>query len=547
MMQAAIYARRSTEEHQAASLDVQVGEAKKFIQRKGWTLAPSHIFVDDAVSRAEFKKRPALLRLLLAAEQRTFDVVVVRDESRLGGDVTRTCLLIQDLLDAGVKLHYYFSDENVVLDDANAKFMVAARNYAAELEREKISQRTHEHLLTKARRGLNVGGRCYGYNNVEVMDGERRKEVRYEINEREAPIVLESYIRYGKGAGLRSIVKDLNGRGVPPPSAGRRGTGSWSVSAVWSMLHRERYRGVLIWNRWEKTYKKGTEVRVLRDAGEWVRVEVPELRIVSDEVWFAAQARMRTLNTSKTKKGGRPHRYLLSGIARCGECGGPLTVINGHAGKASVKMYCCNYHRERGDAVCKNKSRRPVETVDRIVTDWLTKEVLNETFVLMALKELRRRFASRARKATVEVPPLEREAARLKVEIDRLVNALATASEKPDVVMAAIVERRERLSSIEARLRTATEAPREVVNELDRVEAEARKRLRQFEKFLAQKGESGRRVIAAALVGPIKATPVDLPEGRRFRLEAEARVGKLLGTEVSNVASPAGVEPALAT
>ena len=34
-MRCAIYARRSTEEHQEASLEVQVGEAIRFIERKG--------------------------------------------------------------------------------------------------------------------------------------------------------------------------------------------------------------------------------------------------------------------------------------------------------------------------------------------------------------------------------------------------------------------------------------------------------------------------------------------------------------------------------
>ncbi len=42
------------------------------------------------------------------------------------------------------------------------------------MEREKISQRVHEHLLTKARRGLTVRGRVFGYDNVDVMEGDRR-------------------------------------------------------------------------------------------------------------------------------------------------------------------------------------------------------------------------------------------------------------------------------------------------------------------------------------------------------------------------------------
>jgi len=99
--------------------------------------------------------------MLNAAAEGAFDVVVTRDETRLGGDVNRTGLLIQDLLDHDVQLFYYFTGERVTLDDAMAKVMMALRNFSSELEREKISQRTREHLMTKARRGLNTGGRSY--------------------------------------------------------------------------------------------------------------------------------------------------------------------------------------------------------------------------------------------------------------------------------------------------------------------------------------------------------------------------------------------------
>src|SRR5690348_3676700 len=123
-LRTALYVRRSKdEEYQLASLEVQTEEATRYVTSKGWVLDPAHIFVDDAKSRAEFKKRPALLALLNAAKARAFDVVVLRDESRLGGDVFRTGLVIQDLLDAGVRLFYYFTDEEVRFDNPTTKII----------------------------------------------------------------------------------------------------------------------------------------------------------------------------------------------------------------------------------------------------------------------------------------------------------------------------------------------------------------------------------------------------------------------------------------
>jgi DNA invertase Pin-like site-specific DNA recombinase len=40
-MRCAIYARKSTEE-QLASLDVQISEAERYIEAKGWTVASGH-------------------------------------------------------------------------------------------------------------------------------------------------------------------------------------------------------------------------------------------------------------------------------------------------------------------------------------------------------------------------------------------------------------------------------------------------------------------------------------------------------------------------
>ena len=88
-MRAAIYARRSTDEHQAASLDVQLDEARRYVASRGWTVDDEHVYLEDAVSRAEFVKRPALIAMVNAAEAKAFDVIVTRDETRLGGEGRR--------------------------------------------------------------------------------------------------------------------------------------------------------------------------------------------------------------------------------------------------------------------------------------------------------------------------------------------------------------------------------------------------------------------------------------------------------------------------
>jgi len=97
-MIAAIYARKSTEQlgaHEQKSVTRQVDHARQYAQRKGWTVAEDHVYVDHGISGAEFEfaKRPGLLRLMnaLATKPRPpFQVLVMSEESRLGRESIET-------------------------------------------------------------------------------------------------------------------------------------------------------------------------------------------------------------------------------------------------------------------------------------------------------------------------------------------------------------------------------------------------------------------------------------------------------------------------
>ncbi len=521
-MRCALYGRRSTDEHQMASMDVQVEEGKRYIAKNGGTLRPEHIFLDDAISRAEFKKRPGLIALLNAAKAKQFDAVIVRDESRLGGDTFRSGLIIQDLLESGIQLLFYYSDERVRCEGAVDKFMIAARGFAAELEREKTAQRAHEHLLTKARRGLVVGGRVFGYDNVEVKEGDRRVRVEYRINENEAKIVREIFRRYADGEGLRTIAQDLQRRGIPAPKAGRRGTGVWSYSSIREMLRRDRYRGRIVWGRHEKTYRGGTKVRIRRLSDQWVKLDVPELRIVEDDVWKLVQQKVEKQagNVDKRKRGPAP-RYLLSGLARCADCGGLIHVARGKNGRENVAVYACSKRKNLGAHACKNGLRRPVEAVDAVVVEWIRSNVIDEALIAMTLEQLRRRMGARAETSASEVPEIEAQVAVVKVELERLGNALVAANEKPDLVMRMIAEREKKLADLEARLVEVRVSPTATKTRFEEVERKARERLQDLHGLFARHPEAAHRVMEAMLGGPLTFTA---KEGR-YWIEGNAGEG----------------------
>jgi DNA invertase Pin-like site-specific DNA recombinase len=124
------------------------------------------------------------------------------------------------------------------LDTAVGKFMEAVHAFGAEMEREKIRQRTADGLLKRARAGVCTGGAVYGYASFPVFQSGRQDAYGQAIpdysNRRivpdEARVVEGIFKMYLAGYGLTAIAKCLNGSpgreaelaesfgGVKPPS-----------------------------------------------------------------------------------------------------------------------------------------------------------------------------------------------------------------------------------------------------------------------------------------------------------------------------------------
>jgi site-specific DNA recombinase len=131
----------------------------------------------------------------------------------------------------------------------------------------------------------------FGYRSVGDDRGHR-----LEIDAESAEWVRWIFAHYADGWSCQRIAAELNRKRVRSPRAT-----SWSVSALYGspakgsgVLNNEFYIGRYIWNRsqWVKDPDTGKRQRLVRPRQEWRVIERPELRIVSDELWTAARARM---------------------------------------------------------------------------------------------------------------------------------------------------------------------------------------------------------------------------------------------------------------
>jgi len=372
-MLAAVYARKSTDQagvaDEAKSVARQVEHATAYAGRKGWTVDPAHVYVDDGVSGAEFTTRPGFLQLMAALKPRApFQVLVMSEESRLGREQIETAYALKQLSQAGVRVFLYLDDRERTIDSPTDKVLLSVVTFADEVERERARQRTHEAMLRKARALHVTGGRVYGYQNRPVFDSAGiRQHVLRVVDPDQAAVVSRIFTLCAEGAGITRIAKTLNAEAVAPP---RRAAG-WAPSAIREILLRELYRGVVTWGKVKKRDQWGRKTYRAQPEAQWVRHEAPELRIVSNDLWQAAQARLQQARDTYVRGAGgrlmtRPSvrdfetPYLLSGIARCAECGGPLgTVTRDFKRKGRRKFYGCQYHATGGSTSARTASSSP--------------------------------------------------------------------------------------------------------------------------------------------------------------------------------------------
>src|SRR5262249_7363803 len=142
----------------------QVEHACAYAARKGWTVAEEFVYCDDAISGAEFQRRPGFLRLMNALKPRApFQVLIMSEESWLGREAIETAYALKQLVQAGVRVFFYLEDRERTLDTPTDKIMLSLTTFADELEREKARQRTYDAMQRKARAGHVCGGKTFGY------------------------------------------------------------------------------------------------------------------------------------------------------------------------------------------------------------------------------------------------------------------------------------------------------------------------------------------------------------------------------------------------
>lgn len=404
MSHIATYARYSSHNQREASIEDQQRICNRFAEGAGLTVTRKY---SDSAKTGKTDDRPEYLKLKKDIINGEIDVLIVDDLSRLSRKIDASTTIEE--------FKYYGTRVISVSDgidsfDKSSGLLIGIRTTINSNLSSEMKQKIHRGQEGNAISGKTTGGRFYGYKPIPVYSDTKKDAyglpvIEYgvlQINEEEAKVVRQIFEWAAEEVPIARIANKLNKLGISGPTGKGWTTSTISSSSAglpYGILNNKLYIGVKIWNKRETARHPitGEQRTIARDESEWVTVDMPELRIISDELWNAvkkcqekrkAKSKKKRAESHPNARTGRAPGYLFSSILKCGNCGSNMIMVD-------KNNYRCGDAHRRGEAFCANKqkiSRKEVEKklLSSIKSDLFHQDVV-EVFMHEANKELRKR------------------------------------------------------------------------------------------------------------------------------------------------------------
>ena len=446
---AVCYARFSSELQRDASITDQHRACSAEIGRQGWQAGPA--YADHAVSGSTALRR-GYQDLLDGVVRRSFHIIVAEALDRLSRDQEDLAALYKRCQFAGIRIF-------TLAEGWINELHVGLKGTMSALFLKDLADKTRRGLRGRITAGASAGGLCYGYAVVPAPAGEDRGA--RTIVPAEAAVVERIFQDYADGLSPKKIAAALNAEKVPGPRAQ-----NWSQSSIngnrergTGILNNELYVGFLVWNRLR--YVKDPETGKRRSRpnprDEWLVVDVAHLRLIDQALWDAVRARQAALDAAakpavdgSTFQSQRRPTYLLSGLLRCGVCGGGMSVISAtHVG--------CSNARNKGDAVCANRRTVKREFVEATVLDGLRTRLMAPEIYAAFVCAFTTEWNAAQKDRAVEQDGKRDELKRLDRKIDNLVGVIGESGGSA-AILAALNEAETRKAALKAEL-DVREAP----------------------------------------------------------------------------------------
>ena len=374
-MKIAAYCRVSTEkEAQIDSLEKQIEFFNEFTKKNGYELYK--LYADEGISGKQIKHRKQFQQMMQDAKAKKFDKVVVKDVSRFARNTVDLLQSVRELKSYGVQVDFLNNGEVM---EGGSEFILTILGAMAQQESANMSKWVKFGKDITAQKGR-VPNLVFGYDKIP--------DERYtlKINEEEAKIVKEIFESYVyKGIGTTKIAWDLNDRGIRT----KKTKSKWVQTSIVRMLKNPIYTGRVTNKKSEVTdFITGTRKDLPEE--EWIVVERPEMRIISDELFNRAQDILaQRSNEFKLNNKREKTEYVFSTLIYCKHCGYSFRRIKRKytADGPEYIRWVCSGRNSMGVNHCPNTTVIDEEELLNAIKEYLKSIISNKKNFMKAVEK----------------------------------------------------------------------------------------------------------------------------------------------------------------
>jgi site-specific DNA recombinase len=403
--QSVIYARLSRDQTgEGESVATQTADAQQLARARGWEVTA--VYVDGSISAAYEGKRPEFLRMLAAVDAGEVDAIIGRNWDRMTRNRRDDLAFIEACEQHRVHLAFT-RGADIDLSTGPGQMVADILSMMSRAEIREKGDRERRANLARAEQGKFHGSRRpFGYEPGGLL-----------IREAEAEAIRWAYRTIMNGGSLREVARHWNKAGLLTPQKNQ----PWTGTVVSRTLKTPRLAGM-------RTYH-GEVVR--GPDGQPIEAEWPP--ILSQDEFAAlgavlADPARRTTPTFSS-------RLLLSGVARCADCGSPIQ--SGGKRKGQSRYRCA----AKGGHVY-----RSAEPVDRLV----------EMLVIRRLSRPDLIDLTQRRGPQVDVAALRQQVNELHGRMDALAEAFADGAITESAFRAGTERAKARIAEVQAQMPKAT-------------------------------------------------------------------------------------------
>lgn len=306
-----IYCRISHDPSESStSLEGQEEAARNYCRDHGLIVGMVHHEIYSGYYYRE-RKKLTLMRERYRAGKIQGIVIYVLD--RLSRNQTHMAVLMDEMEHHGIIIHCVMEKIDT---SAMGKFVIAALALVAEMEREKIMDRTTMGRVNQAKAGRVVSGNKAPYGWLWVYQEDGTKTV--ELHPEQAPVLRWIAEEYAAGVAATALVAQLQARGIPSPN-----NIGWSHTTILRLISDERITG------------KGAKLFAYqrrKTKQPLAPVDLPDgtYPAIISEATFKEITRRRTINKADAIRASKePEEYLLrAGFVKCAYCHKPMTAVH---------------------------------------------------------------------------------------------------------------------------------------------------------------------------------------------------------------------------